>query len=879
MVSHNYLDALTTGEYFSTTPTISADGRYVAYASVADDLVSGVADTNLNFDVFRYDAQTGQTDLVSHPDGDESVTPAQGADQPRISGDGITVVYVSQSPDLVSGDDNSKSDVFAWSLSAGNTAPTASITGVGAVRVEGTSISVTGGGVDAEQASDTLGYSWAVYKNGGATPFATGTGADYLFTPDDNGSYRLVLTVTDNGGLSASVEQTVAVSNVAPTPSIVSIGAVRVEGTSISVSGAATDPAGANDTLSYSWQVFANGSVSPFATGSGTNFAFTPDDDGSFRIVLSVSDEDGGSATAEQTVAVSNAAPAPSITSIGAVRTEGTSIAVSGTATDPAGSNDTLSYAWQVFANGGATPLATGSGSDFSFTPDDDGSYRIVLTVSDEDGGSASVEQTIAVSNAAPAPAIADIGAPRQEGTAIFLAGAGSDPAGANDALSYAWEVYKGAAATPFATASGQAASFTPDDDGSYRVVLTVSDEDGGSASAEQTLTVSNLAPAPQIVSVSPVRVEGTSIQVTGSATDPAGTSDTVSLAWEVYRDGGVSPFATGSGGNFSFTPDDDGSYRIVLTASDEDGGSASAEQTVSSSNLAPTPQIASIGSPRVEGTSIQLAGGATDPAGANDAIGLIWEVFKGSDATPLASGTGADFSFTPGDDGSYRIVLTVSDEDGGSASAEQMIAVSNAAPLPTIVSVSQVRVEGTSVAVSGSATDPAGANDTLTYSWQVFKGGGATPSATGSGADYRFTPDDDGSYRIVLTVSDEDGESATAEQTISVSYVTAAPPFYSGAFVFNNILIVWGAGVPGGTQFIPVPPGSFALFTDLTGDGKSDVVVALPNMILAADGATGRLLAISIDVNGDGFRELLIFNLDGTTTAINGRTGVGVRI
>ena len=44
-------------------------------------------------------------------------------------------------------------------------------------------------------------------------------------------------------------------------------------------------------------------------------------------------------------------------------------------------------------------------------------------------------------------------------------------------------------------------------------------------------------------------------------------------------------------------------------------------------------------------------------------------EVFK--DGVAFASGSGVDptsFSFTPDDDGSYRIVLTVSDEDGGSA-------------------------------------------------------------------------------------------------------------------------------------------------------------------------------------------------------------------
>jgi EAL domain-containing protein (putative c-di-GMP-specific phosphodiesterase class I) len=42
--------------------------------------------------------------------------------------------------------------------------------------------------------------------------------------------------------------------------------------------------------------------------------------------------------------------------------------------------------------------------------------------------------------------------------------------------------------------------------------VLTVSDEDGGSSATEQTISVSNVAPSPSIVSISSVRQEGTSI-------------------------------------------------------------------------------------------------------------------------------------------------------------------------------------------------------------------------------------------------------------------------------------------------------------------------------------------------------------------------------
>ena len=47
----------------SLTPSISADGRFVAFASHASNLVPG--DTNGNVDVFVHDRQTGMSEIVS----------------------------------------------------------------------------------------------------------------------------------------------------------------------------------------------------------------------------------------------------------------------------------------------------------------------------------------------------------------------------------------------------------------------------------------------------------------------------------------------------------------------------------------------------------------------------------------------------------------------------------------------------------------------------------------------------------------------------------------------------------------------------------------------------------------------------------------------
>jgi Tol biopolymer transport system component len=86
----------TIGGGTSNAPAISADGRYVAYASTSTNLVAGVSGTQ----IYAHDRQTGQTTFVSH---DNSVTPIEGngvSASPAISSDGRFVAFASLSTNL-----------------------------------------------------------------------------------------------------------------------------------------------------------------------------------------------------------------------------------------------------------------------------------------------------------------------------------------------------------------------------------------------------------------------------------------------------------------------------------------------------------------------------------------------------------------------------------------------------------------------------------------------------------------------------------------------------------------------------------------------------------------------------------------------------------
>jgi Tol biopolymer transport system component len=104
-----------TGQAFA--PSVSANGRWVAFDSDADSFVPN--DTNERTDIFVRDTRTGRTSRVS-------VSSSGGqADAhsftPSISGDGRWVAFVSDATNLVPGDTNGGTDVFLHDRRSGRT--------------------------------------------------------------------------------------------------------------------------------------------------------------------------------------------------------------------------------------------------------------------------------------------------------------------------------------------------------------------------------------------------------------------------------------------------------------------------------------------------------------------------------------------------------------------------------------------------------------------------------------------------------------------------------------------------------------------------------------------------------------------------------------
>jgi hypothetical protein len=221
----------------------------------------------------------------------------------------------------------------------------------------------------------------------------------------------------------------------------------------------------------------------------------------------------------------------------------------------------------------------------------------------------------------------------------------------------------------------GRAVSFTPPDNGTYTATFTVTDADGQSASDVAIVTVNNVPPVPSISFLPASPVEGSAIDLTGSATDvsPIDTAAGFTFAWTVTV-GGVT-LSSGAGDSLDFTPPDNGLYVVTLSATDKDGGVGTAVQNITVANVPPTVIL-----PPSIGTQANVpffqGGSFTDP-GADTWTATV-DYGDGLGAQPLSLNADKTFtlSHSYASGGTYAVTVTVTDKDGGVGTATTNVAV-----------------------------------------------------------------------------------------------------------------------------------------------------------------------------------------------------------
>ncbi|HYT93738.1 MAG TPA: PKD domain-containing protein [Gemmataceae bacterium] len=371
-------------------------------------------------------------------------------------------------------------------------------------------------------------------------------------------------------------------------------------------------------------------------------------------------------------------------------------------------------------------------------------------------------------------------------------------------------------------------------------VSLRVTNAFGFTGTATAVVTVANVAPTVTIGGDATIN-EGDTFTRTGMFTDPGPDSWTATVD---YGDGsGVQPLALNPDRSFNLSHlyADNGSFTVTVTVTDDAGGVGSASASITVNNVAP---IANAGADQTvnEGDVVTLHGTFTDP-GSADTFSFTWHVVSSNDQA-IADGHGQNFRFTPGDNGTYTVTFTVTDDDGGVGTDTAVVTVNNVAPVITSLVCSAPTLggapQGEPVSLSGTFTD-AGSLDTHTCI--VDWGDGTTSPAVISETDGAgsFTASHvypvGGIYTITVTLTDDDGGSATATTQAVIS----------GAGVVDGILYVLGTNQDDqviintedqslfrvhsnffpGTESLTFPLAGIQQIVVLLGDGNDQVIIA----------------------------------------------------
>jgi Tol biopolymer transport system component len=171
------------GNAGSFAPTLSGDGRIVAFASGASTLTPNVSGTSQR-NIIRRDLTTGQNLLVSRAAVGVNAGNGTGGQWPAISEDGNRLAFWSTATDLVAGDTNGLWDIFVHDLAAGT--------------LRRVSLTETGGERNGGTESGNRNVQPAISGNGRYVAYATT--ASNVVAGDSNGLQDLFVVDLDAAG-------------------------------------------------------------------------------------------------------------------------------------------------------------------------------------------------------------------------------------------------------------------------------------------------------------------------------------------------------------------------------------------------------------------------------------------------------------------------------------------------------------------------------------------------------------------------------------------------------------------------------------------------------------------------------------------------------
>ena len=519
------------------------------------------------------------------------------------------------------------------------------------------------------------------------------------------------------------------------------------------------------------------------------------------------------------------------------------------------------------WGDGTETTLTTVTGSTFSadhlYADDPDGATpQYTVEVTDPDTGLPIATTPIVIRNVDPQITSQQASDPSiREQDTVTVSGTFTDP-GTEDTFTMVIDWADGTVTTGQLGAGSTTFSTTHtyvDDDPTgtpsdlMGISVTISDDDGGSDSGLDVVTVSNEAPAIAALAVDDIDEGGTAM-LTWIHGD-IGTNDTHSATVD-WGDGTVTPaiVQADADGNVSVShqyTDDPASgadeYSILLTVIDDDGGIATSSTVIGVANADPALTGLSATDPN-EGGATLLSGSISD-AGVDDTFTLIVDWGDGSsDTFTYPAGTTSfseshqyDDDNPTGTDGDpYDITVTLSDDDGGTDVGDVTITVFNLPPIIFGVADAFTVDEGTELTLTGTISDFT-ASDTVSVivRWNAtteeivpFSGSSGLFSLSHTFAD-NPAGTTSGIFEVELIALDDDG--GQTQQVIDVTVLNVAPQITDLAATTvteGGLTTLTGKIVDAGTGdgfTIDVDWGDGATTTHALGVGETDISLTHP--------------------------------------------------
>jgi PKD repeat protein len=643
-------------------------------------------------------------------------------------------------------------------------------------------------------------YEWDLDGNGS---FETDTGAQASATASyfSPGTVTVQVRVSDTGEPSPNTDQAQVDVVIKGPPNAafdVSPASPKTDDT-ITLTSTSSDTDGS--IVSQDWDLDNDGLFDD-ASGSSVSTSFSTG--GTYQIRLLVTDNDGLTAIATDSVTVSNRAPVASFDFSPTDPQAGQTITFTSSSSDPDGS--IASQDWDL-DNDGEFDDASGSSAQWAFgTP---GSKTVRLQVIDDNNTTSVATLTVPVANRPPTASF-DVApeAPISGQTVVFTS-TSNDPDG--QALTYAWDTNDDGA---FDDGTGSSASRSFPTPGSQTVRLRVTDSSGASDTFSFTFTVANRPPTANFTYSPATPLTAQPVTFTSSSTDPDGTIAANRTEWDFNNDGIFEKTGTSAQNTFAVP----GAYVITLKVTDANGASDSIQKTIVTENRPPTAAFSFAPASPTTGQVVTFTNSSTDPNGT--IVAYRWDFDNnGTVDSNLASPTS-----TYAKSGTYTVDLEVVDNNGATNVAQKAITVSNRAPTAGFTNAPAAPQTNDVVTFTSTSVDPDGT--VKVYQWDfgdgVKQNGENIPVVA-----HAYTTS--GSKSVKLTVVDDLGRSSTTfTKTITINNRPPQADFInSPAFPNPFETVTFNASTSGDVD------GTIAkyewdldndgLFDDDTADGTAD--------------------------------------------------------